>query len=78
MSGETTREIKMRAKYTGWDIVILLGGTNDLGDYEPAEIFSNLQEMYSNFEKETTTVVAVTVPGIRMVCHCNLAICELI
>lgn len=68
VSGETTGEIKLRAPTDSkWDVVVLLAGTNDLGKYEVDPIWHNLCEMYTKFEAAGATVVAVTIPNIRIV-----------
>ena len=69
VSGEVTSEIKTRAVYSNWDIVILLGGTNDISDrHQPVEeIWQHLLEMYTKFEEAQATILAVTVPRIRQV-----------
>lgn len=68
VSGEVTSEIMARAPYKSkWDVAVILGGTNDLGNSEASAIWENLHNMYTKFEAMQVTVVAVTIPNIRMV-----------
>lgn len=75
VSGEFTDEMVDRlepilehAKASGhpYDIVCILGGTNDLSDprNEPAHIFSNLQSLYEQVHAHNAnaTVLAITIP----------------
>lgn len=80
VSGECTDEIAMRLnsylhraeeKGSGYDIVCVLGGTNDLGDDvpNPAEICQNLQAMYEQVKKHNSNslLVLITIPEGRCV-----------
>lgn len=75
VSGELTEEIKDRAPYkTKWDVAVILGGTNDLGDVDVDAIWDNLRDMYTKFEAAQAVVVAVTVPNVCMVCRVSQSI----
>ena len=68
VSGETSAQIKARAPYTeGFNFSIILAGTNDLQRSEAERIVANLFEIYRLFEENKTTVVAVSIPSVRMV-----------
>jgi acyl-CoA thioesterase-1 len=70
VSGELTEEMLLRfdADVAALvpDIVVVLGGSNDLGwGLEPAVIMANLDEMYRRCAAIGAGVVACTVPSIR-------------
>lgn len=78
VSGETTAEILQRAPFgEHWDVVVLLGGTNDLGTHEAEAIWRNLHEMYTRFEASPTKplIVAVTIPNICAVLFAHHLAC---
>jgi lysophospholipase L1-like esterase len=69
--GEVTGEMVLRFRATVLDrrpqMVIILGGTNDLGwNADPAEIMRNLTKMYELARASSITPVPVTVPSIRV------------
>ena len=47
------------------DLIILQGGTNDLGMFSPDETFSNLKQGYIACLKRDLPVIAVTVPPLN-------------
>lgn len=69
--GETTGEMVMRFRAAVLQrrpqMVIILGGTNDLGwNADPAEIMRNLTKMYELARASSIVPVPVTVPSIRV------------
>ncbi len=69
--GETTGEMTLRFRTAVLDrrpqMVIILGGTNDLGwNADPAEIMRNLIKMYELARASSIVPVPVTVPSIRV------------
>ena len=69
--GEVTGEMLLRFRAAVLDrrprIVIILGGTNDLGwNADPGEIMRNLIKMYELARAASITPVPVTVPSIRV------------
>lgn len=69
--GEVTGEMVLRFRATVLDrrpqMVIILGGTNDLGwNADPAEIMRNLIKMYESARASSIVPVPVTVPSIRV------------
>lgn len=69
--GEVTGEMVLRFRGTVLDrkpqMVIILGGTNDLGwNADPAEIMRNLVKMYESARAASIVPVPVTVPSIRV------------
>jgi len=69
--GEVTGEMVLRYRATVLarrpTVVILLGGTNDLGwNAEPAEIMRNLIKLYEQARAASIVPVPVTVPSIRI------------
>lgn len=69
--GEVTGEMVLRFRAAVLDrrpqMVIILGGTNDLGwNADPAEIMRNLTKMYELARASSITPVPVTVPSIRV------------
>lgn len=69
--GEVTGEMVLRFRATVLDrrpqMVIILGGTNDLGwNADPTEIMRNLTKMYELARASSITPVPVTVPSIRV------------
>ena len=69
--GETTGEMVLRFRRAvlerGPQMVIILGGTNDLGwNADPAEIMRNLVKMYELARASSIVPVPVTVPSIRV------------
>jgi len=68
--GEVTGEMVLRFRAAVLDrrpqVVIILGGTNDLGwNADPAEIMRNLMKMYELARAASIIPVPVTVPSIR-------------
>lgn len=71
MCGEVTGEMLLRFRASVLDrrprVVIILGGTNDLGWHaDPAEIMRNLLKMYELARANAIVPVPVTVPSIRI------------
>ena len=69
--GEVTGEMVLRFRSSVLDrhpqVVIILGGTNDLGwNADPAEIMRNLLKMYELARANSVVPVPVTVPSIRV------------
>lgn len=69
--GETTGEMVLRFRAAVLDrrphMVIILGGTNDLGwNADPAEIMRNLTKMYESARASSIVPVPVTVPSLRV------------
>ncbi len=69
--GETTGEMVLRFRRAVLEpcpqIVIILGGTNDLGwNADPSEIMRNLIKMYELARASSIVPVPVTVPSIRV------------
>lgn len=69
--GEITGEMVLRFRGAVLDrkphMVIILGGTNDLGwNADPAEIMRNLVKMYESARAASILPVPVTVPSIRI------------
>ena len=69
--GEVTGEMVLRFRAAVLDrrpqVVIILGGTNDLGwNADPAEIMRNLLKMYELARANSVVPVPVTVPSIRV------------
>lgn len=69
--GETTGEMVLRFRRAVLErspqMVIILGGTNDLGwNADPAEIMRNLIKMYELARASSIVPVPVTVPSIRV------------
>lgn len=69
--GETTGEMVLRFRLAVLErhpqMVIILGGTNDLGwNADPAEIMRNLIKMYELARASSIVPVPVTVPSIRV------------
>lgn len=69
--GEVTGEMVLRFRASVLDrrpqMVIILGGTNDLGwNADPAEIMRNLLKMYELARANSVVPVPVTVPSIRV------------
>ena len=69
--GETTGEMVLRFRRAVLErhpqMVIILGGTNDLGwNADPAEIMRNLIKMYESARASSIVPVPVTVPSIRV------------
>ncbi|MBS0171142.1 MAG: hypothetical protein JSR62_12370 [Nitrospira sp.] len=69
--GEVTGEMLLRFRASVLDrrprVVIILGGTNDLGWHaDPAEIMRNLLKMYELARANAIVPVPVTVPSIRI------------
>lgn len=69
--GEVTGEMVLRFRASVLDrlpqVVIILGGTNDLGwNADPAEIMRNLLKMYELARANSVVPVPVTVPSIRV------------
>ncbi len=68
--GETTQDMRKRFQSEVLDllpqVVIILGGTNDLGvSLPPATIFENLQFFYEEAQSREIFPVAVTIPSLR-------------
>ncbi|MBA5870542.1 MAG: hypothetical protein GDA68_11180 [Nitrospira sp. CR2.1] len=69
--GEVTGEMVLRFRAAVLDrrpqVVIVLGGTNDLGwNADPAEVMRNLLKMYELARANSIVPVPVTVPSIRV------------
>ena len=69
--GETTGEMVLRFRAAVLNrrpqMVIILGGTNDLGwNADPSEIMRNLIKMYESARASSIVPVPVTVPSIRV------------
>ena len=68
VNGEISAAIRMRAPYNeGYNIVVILAGTNDMARFDADVIYTNLRAMYDAFEQKNAIVVAVTVPNVNMV-----------
>jgi len=48
-----------------YDFAIILGGTNDLGEYRPDQTFGNLKKMYNLAREKLTVPFAVTLPEVK-------------
>uniref|UniRef100_A0A6B2LKP0 SGNH hydrolase-type esterase domain-containing protein n=1 Tax=Arcella intermedia TaxID=1963864 RepID=A0A6B2LKP0_9EUKA len=64
--GETSGELVVRAeglaKAGRYEAVVVLSGTNDIGEATSAQIVANLQQIYAHFERAGSKLVLVTVP----------------
>lgn len=74
VNGEMTSEMVRRFSWdvleSQPDMVIILGGTNDLGaDIEPERIFNNLVTLYDQARNALISPVAITVPSLRSAIH---------
>jgi lysophospholipase L1-like esterase len=68
-SGEKTKRIVERLRVIvdrdeGFDVVVLLGGTNDLGDRNPGECLSNLREAAAIIKASGALPVLVSIPPV--------------
>jgi len=70
MCGDTARGIVIRLQHalktSSFNLVILAGGTNDLGMIEEAQIFNNLQAGYAACRQKGLSVIAPGIPPIRI------------
>jgi lysophospholipase L1-like esterase len=70
MCGDTARGIVIRLQHalktSAFNLVILSGGTNDLGMIEEAQIFNNLQAGYESCREKGLPVIAPGIPPIRI------------
>jgi len=68
--GDTSRGIVSRflhtLKITHYDLVILAGGTNDLGMIGEKQVFKNLQEGYEACRERETPLIAPSIPPISL------------
>jgi len=68
ISGETTRSMVSRLKELfdssqyKYSFVIILGGTNDLGEKKPDKIVANLKSLYTQCIDHGALPIAVTIP----------------
>jgi lysophospholipase L1-like esterase len=70
MCGDTARGIVIRLQHalktSAFNLVILAGGTNDLGMIEEAQIFNNLQAGYAACREKGIPVIAPGIPPISI------------
>jgi len=70
MTSEMVRRFSCDVLESKPDVVIILGGTNDLGaNKRPESIFNNLVTLFDQARTASISPVAVTVPSLRSAIH---------